>query len=80
MKISKIALSLFLAVISTQAFAAGGTCKKCEALRDYHSKHPSEYTYYEDYLKAMKEKGEIRPQDDPDFPSEYCRRIGRRRF
>ena len=33
-------------------------CRKCQVLRDYHSKNPSKYEYYDDYLKDLEEKGE----------------------
>ncbi|NGX42214.1 MAG: hypothetical protein K940chlam7_00491 [Chlamydiae bacterium] len=32
-------------------------CHKCEVLREYHSKNPSKYEFYDDYLKDLEEKG-----------------------
>lgn len=43
--------------LSTTAFAEEGFCRKCQVMREYHREHPSKYTYYEDYLKDLEEKG-----------------------
>jgi len=71
MKYSKFSIGLFLLLsVATNMYAAGESCKKCEALRDYHSKNPSKYTYYEDYLEDLEKNGGVLPED-PDFPKEY---------
>lgn len=43
-----------------------GTCKKCEVLRKYHEENPNPYEYYEDYIKALKEKKEVPKKVKPE--------------
>lgn len=38
--------------------AGGGTCPRCEIIREYHDKHPEEnYYWYDDYVE---EKGNVK--------------------
>lgn len=40
----------------TSFLNAEPSCPLCEVHRAYNKEHPGEYEYYEDYLKAEKEK------------------------
>jgi hypothetical protein len=55
-KFTRVLLFALVCQISLSA-EEGGHCRKCEIMRDYNSKHPSKYQYYEDYLKDLEEKG-----------------------
>lgn len=49
-------------------------CRKCQILNEYHKKNPSQYIYYEDYLKDVNEKGEeaVNPRYE-DLPEDVQR-------
>ena len=54
-------VTLFTAMFTSSLFslqANDNFCRKCQVLREYHSKNPSKYEYYDDYLKDLDEKGE----------------------
>lgn len=55
----KFATFLFFAALCELSLQAGesGHCTKCEVMRKYNEGHPSKYTYYDDYLKDLREKG-----------------------
>ena len=59
-----IVFSLLLSVIFAPVQADDNFCRKCQVLREYHEQNPSKYTYYDDYLKDLSEKGEqaVNPQ------------------
>jgi hypothetical protein len=51
-------LMIFSLILSISAVQADDNfCRKCNVMREYHKKNPSKYTYYDDYLKDVEEKG-----------------------
>ncbi len=53
---------VLLCLLGTTALFAEPTCPLCELNRAYNEKHPGDYEYYEDYLKAQKEGKEAKKQ------------------
>lgn len=50
---------IFLSFLTiTTALVADPVCKKCEVIREYNKKHPGDYEYYDDYIKAQSNKKE----------------------
>ncbi len=50
----KITLSLFTLATFINAAVYGndsGVCKRCQLVREFNKKNPSQYEYYDDYLK-----------------------------
>ncbi len=66
-----IVFSILLSILALPIRADDNFCRKCQVLREYHKKNPSKYTYYDDYLKDLKENGEeaVNPQFE-DLPKD----------
>lgn len=67
-------LAAFFTSASFSLQADDNFCRKCQVLREYHSKNPSKYKYYDDYLKDVEEKGEdaVNPRTE-DMPEDVRR-------
>lgn len=62
-KIFTANLCVFILASTAASLAAseGGTCPRCEIIREYNREHPeNNYYWYDDYLK---EKGEKNPNE-----------------
>lgn len=55
----KLAVFSVLTIFYSAALLAAGpgNCRKCDIMNKYNKEHPSQYKYYDDYLKDLKEKG-----------------------
>jgi hypothetical protein len=47
-----------------------GHCPQCEINREYNRTHPNKYEYYDDYLKTMKDQGNLQKQTSENPPKE----------